>query len=207
MMWVLLLAPAKYPHINWVGTMIEFPIMVAVLLEVFASVFKPYSTLPKGTVKWFLISLGLIVLVTFGLAVGCPAAAAEKWVKVVRVLDRSAAILFCGGFAFTALFSSYFGIPWHRRIYGIGLGFLVYLVVDMCATTLAAMFGGAAGHFLPMAHMLGYSLTVILWLIHFAVPCKPRVRPTREEVWSLLKAVNGAKVAVSSMNVQLKNQS
>lgn len=111
LIWVVQFERPLYFSINWGTRLIVLPLMIAVLIEVFARVFRPYSTLPKGTVRWFRIALALLVLITTALAVLCPGPGRGSIINLVMVLNRSASIIFCGAFGFTALFLPILGFP------------------------------------------------------------------------------------------------
>jgi ABC-type transport system involved in multi-copper enzyme maturation permease subunit len=164
--------------------------MIAVWVEVFAAVFRPYSTLPKGTFRWFKIAFALLILLTTVAAIYFPSPAAGNLMNTVLVLNRSASIIFCGAFGFTALFSSYFGIPWQTRTYGIGVGFLLFMSVDLFTSGLGATYGIGVLSALRDVSMLGYTLALVTWIIFFARPDIPSRTPTLEQLQRLQKALD-----------------
>ncbi len=190
LMWVRLFEQPLYFSVNWGTRLVSLPLMIAVLVEVFAAVFRPYSTLPKGTVRWFRGVFSALILLTAGVALCFPGPAPGDWMNTVRVLNRSASIIFCGAFGFTALFSSYFGIPWRHRTYGIGVGFLLFMSVDIFTSSLSATYGYAISVALNAVIMLGYSLALITWIIYFAIPDTPSLVPTLEQLKRLQKALD-----------------
>lgn len=195
LMWVSLMARPIYFRVDSVGRLIELPIMVAVLLEVSAAVFKPYSSLPRGALRWFMGCLGAVVLITLVLALFCPGASSNYWLNIIKVINRSAALVFCGAFGFIALFSSYFGIPWHYRTYGIGLGFLLFLSVDIVAASIAVMYP-AMNDVLLLVPMIAFSMAACTWLVYFAKPQTARVAPTWEQLYQLREMVRGMRTSV-----------
>ncbi len=190
LIWVVQFERPLYFSVNWGTRLVVLPLMIAVLIEVFARVFRPYSTLPKGTVLWFRIAVAVLVLLTTALALLFPGAGPGSIVNLVMVLNRSASIIFCGAFGFTALFSSYFGIPWQTRTYGIGVGFLLFMSVDLFTASLGATYGLAILFALNLIAMLGYSLALITWLIYFAKPDISFCTPTLEQLRQLRKALD-----------------
>ncbi len=190
LLWVGLFARPLYFSINWGSRLIILPLMIAVLVEVFAAVFRPYSTLPNGTLRWFRVAFFSLVLLTAAAAFRFPGSAPGNWVNTVMVLNRSAAIIFGGSFGVTALFSSYFGIPWQPRTYGIGIGFLLFMSVDLFTSSLAALYGFGVGLAISKVAMLGYTLALITWLIYFFRPDIPFRTPTLEQLQRLQKALD-----------------
>jgi hypothetical protein len=190
LIWVGLFARPLYFSINWGTRIVVLPLMIAVLIEVFAAVFRPYSTLPKGTLRWFQTAFGALILLTAAAAVCFPGPDPGNVMNTVMVLNRSASIIFCGAFGFTALFSSYFGIPWQTRTYGIGVGFLLFMSVDLFTASLSATYGLAVVNALRSVSMLGYSLALITWVIYFAKTSVVFCSPTIEQLKRLRKALD-----------------
>jgi hypothetical protein len=198
LMWVRLFAFPFYVSVNWGARIVTLPLLIAVLVEVFAAVFRPYSTLPNGTLRWFRTVVTALIFITAVAALCFPGHAPGDWKNTVMVLDRSASIIFCGAFGFTALFSSYFGIPWQHRTYGIGVGFLLFMSVDIFKTSLSATYGVGIAAALNAVSMLGYMLALITWIIYFAAPDVPSRIPTLEQLKRLQKALDYTAVKAES---------
>lgn len=190
LMWVALFDRPLYFSINWGARLIGLPLTIAVLVEVFAGVFRPYSTLPKGTLRWFKIVFVALIILTVALAICFPGSTPGKVTNTVMVVNRSASLIFCGAFGFIALFSSYFGIPWRHRTYGIGVGFLLAISVDIIKASLGAAYGFAMFHALNAFAMIGYSVALTIWIIYFARPDAPSRTPTLEQLKRLQKALD-----------------
>jgi hypothetical protein len=192
LIWIAVYLPHLYFPVNWGARLITVPLMIAVLVEVFAGVFRPYSTLPPGTLRWFKIALGILVVVTACSAIYYPGATPGNARNTIYLLNRSAAAIFCGAFAFTALVSSYFGIPWRTRTYGIGVGFLLFMSVDLFTSSLSAGYGEAAIAALVNVSMLSYTLGLVTWLIYFAIPDVDCNNPTLEQMRRMQRALDSA---------------
>jgi len=197
-MGVDLFARPHYVSVNWGSRLIALPLMIAVLVEVFAAVFRPYSTLPKGTVRWFSITLASLVLLTSVASVCFPGPAPGHMMNTILVLNRSASLIFCGAFGFTALFSSYFGIPWQQRTYGIGVGFLLFMSVDLFTSSLGATYGVGVFGALRVVSMLAYTLALVTWVTYFAKPDATSRPPTLEQLRRLQKALDYSAKKVES---------
>ena len=198
LIWVTLYRWPLYFSINWGTRLVGLPLMIAVLVEVFAAVFRPYSTLPEGTLRWYRIALGVLVVLTAAAAMRFPGPSPGNLENTIFLLNRSASIIFCGAFAFTALFSSYFGIPWQTRTYGIGVGFLLFMSVDLFTASLSTAYGIAVFNALRNVSMLGYTLGLITWITYFALPDTPSHTPTLEQMRRLQKALDYTERKVES---------
>ena len=198
LIWIALFLRSRYFTVNWTSRLFGLPLLIAVLVEVFAAVFRPYSTLPKGSLRWFRVAFASLLLLSTAAAFCFPGATPGNLTNTVLVLNRSASIIFCGAFGFTALFSSYFGIPWNHRTYGIGVGFLLFMSVDLFTSSLAAMYGMELGLVIRALSMLSYTLALITWLIYFAKPDVPSRPPTVEQLRRLQKALDYSTKKVES---------
>ncbi len=190
LIWVQLFAQRSYSSLNWGMRLIGLPLMIAVLVEVFAAVFRPYSTLPAGTLRGFRIAFASLFLLTSAAAFFFPGSSPGNLINTVMVLNRSASIIFCGSFGVTALFSSYYGIPWQTRTYGIGAGFLLFMSVDLFTSSLASLYGFEMGIAMCSVAMLGYTLALVTWIVYFARPDTPFRSLTLEELQSIRKALD-----------------
>lgn len=190
LMWVRLFDRPIYLSVHWSTQLIVFSLMTVVLVEVFAAVFQPYYTLPKGSLSWFKIAFVALVLLTVATALCFPGSAPGNLMNTVLVINRSSSVVFCGAYGFIALFSSYFGIPWQHRTYGIGVGFLFLESVDIFAYTMIATYGYGIVAVINVVSMLAFTLTLITWIIYFARPDIPSRTPTLDQLKRLQKALD-----------------
>jgi hypothetical protein len=195
---VALFLNSRYITVNWASRLVGLPLLIAVLVEVFAAVFRPYSTLPKGTLRWFKVAFAALLFLTTAAALYFPGATPGNLTNTVLVLNRSASIIFCGAFGFTALFSSYFGIPWQTRTYGIGVGFLLFTAVDLFTSSLTATYGLGVGVAIRHVSMLSYMLALITWITYFAKSDAPSRAPTIDQLRRLQKALDYSAKKVES---------
>jgi len=206
LIWVRIFIRPQYFTVNWALRLIGLPLLIAVLVEIFASVFRPYSTLPRGTMRWFRIAFASLLLLVTAAAVFLPDHPTPgTLVNMVFVVNRSASILFCGCFGFTALFSSYFGIPWQHRTYGIGVGFMLYMSVDLFLSSLFASYGIALADASWNLSMLAYSLALVTWTIYFYGPDIHSRIPTLEQLHRLQDALDYPEKKAESLVEITKN--
>jgi hypothetical protein len=197
--WIVEAAVKHYFKVNWTAQLIMVPLLVAVLIEVFASVFRPYSTLPKGTLRWFWGTLIAMIVMAAAAAFFFPGASPHKLLNVVFLMNRSISIIFCGAFSLTALMSGYFGIPWQTRTYGIGVGFLLFMAVGLFTAGLASIYGSSVSMIVQIVDMLAFSLGLITWIIYFCIPDTPTQKPTLEQARRLQKALDSTQKKMESL--------
>ncbi len=198
LIWVARHYYSQYFSVNWILRLVGLLLLIAVLAEVFAAVFRPYSTLPKRTVTLFMGILGCLVLMAAAIAFLLPGAHSIDGSGLLLVINRSVSITFCGAFVLTAAFSMYLGIPWEQRTYGIGWGFLLFMSIDMVDSSLLAAYGRSAAGVFGVISMLGYSLALITWLMYYLRIDLPRRVPTLQELRRLHRALESSPERIES---------
>jgi hypothetical protein len=196
LIFVMLYWSHLYVSFNWGIRVLTLPLLIAVFREVFAAVFRPYSTLPPGTLRWFRTSVAILVVISACAAIFFPGSHPGDFLNTIFLLNRTVTLIFCGAFAFTALVSSYFGIPWQTRVYGIGVGFMLFGSVDIFISSLLAGYGLSWDQPIRAISMLSFTLALITWLTYFSLPDVQSKKPTLEQMRRLQKALDytGAKV-------------
>ena len=181
--------PELYFSVNWGSRLIVLPVFVAVLIEVFAAVFRPYSTLPKGTFRSFRIALGSLVIVAGVAAQFSPGPSPGNLINTVLLINRSLSIIFSGAFGFTVLLSTYFGIPWRPRTYGVGLGFILFMSLDLIASALSLTYWQRMPVAVNALSMGCYTVALITWLIYFYQPDTDSPAATLEQMHEVHQAL------------------
>jgi hypothetical protein len=195
-------APALRNTVQWGAYVPQFIILVMLVFEVFHVVFHPYDTLPEGTLTHFLEAVFAVAVTAIAVAVRYPGTQPTAWLTFARAMDQVTAWVLCAVFGFIALFSKYFGIPWRHRVYGIGLGFLFYLSVDMVVTTIVAHYGTMAIRPIWWLDMVAFILSCIIWAIYFAAAEISRPVPSMEQLQQIRTALKQLRPEVQKCDVQ-----
>jgi hypothetical protein len=159
-----------YCYLYWALSIVTDGCALAVMLEIFREIFKPYDALQKlGTVlfRWI---LGILVVVSLVTALS---SGDEKVVDVISksllMFDRGLEILQCGVVLFLLLTYKFLGISFRNRVFGIAIGFGLYASVDLMALSVAswapAHLVTLAGAVANISAMVGYGI----WLGYFFV--------------------------------------
>lgn len=183
------LAPGVRSWVQWGAYVPQLVILVMLVLEVFHVVFHPYDTLPRGTVSHFIEAVLAVAVTAVVIAIRYPGAQSTAWLTFARAMDQVTAWVLCAVFGFIALFSKYFGIPWRHRVYGIGLGFLFYLSVDVAVTTIAAHYGPMVLSSIWWLDMVAFILSCVIWAVYFAAPEVGRPVPSMKDLQQIQTAL------------------
>ena len=90
--------------------------------------------------------------------------------KLMEPLDFSSAVIRTGMVFALFAFASALRISWQRWTAGIGLGLGITACVDVVTAPLRAAFGSATFHAVDLIELIGYNMTVLMWLIYLLLP-------------------------------------
>ena len=158
----------------WIAYVPQLVLVIALTLELFNILFRPFATLPKNTLAHFVEAILAIAAAGLLFAVRWPGAQSSAWMSFLRAMDQCVSSVLFATFALVAIFATYFGIPWRHRAYGIVVGFLFDLGVDTAVTAAVAQYGLPSRSPVWAIHMLAFLVTCGIWAYYFAVPETPR---------------------------------
>jgi len=191
LLYVMIWHSALFPTIRWLPYVPQLVILIAVVLEVLYLLFHPFETLPSNTVAHFVGATGTIAVFAVAFALSHPGAQPTAWATFATALDQAVSWIVCAIFVLVALFGTYFGIPWRHRVYGIGVGFVVYLCADVVVTTVIAQFRLAPLNPIRLLDMVAFLASCAIWAYYFVVPETARVVPTCEQIEEVRAVVGG----------------
>ncbi len=171
-----------YQPVKWIAYVPQLAILIAIVLEVVHRLFHPFDALPRDTMMHFLQATALVAVAAIGFAFRHPGAQPTAWMTFARAMDQVVSWILCAVFVFVALFSTYFGIPWRHRLYGIGLGFLIYLMADVAVTTAVSQLRLAPFSPIWLLDMLAFLAACLVWTRYFHAAEVPRSVPTSEQI-------------------------
>ncbi len=171
-----------YQPVKWIAYAPQLAILIAIVLEVLHRLFHPFDALPRNTMKHFSQATALVAVAAIAFAVLNPGAQPTAWMTFARAMDQVVSWILCAVFVFVALFSSYFGIPWRHRVYGIGVGFLIYLVADVAVTTAVTQLRLPPFSPIWLLDMLAFLAACLVWTSYFQAADVPRSVPTSEQI-------------------------
>ena len=167
-----------YFYVYWIGEAIAIALGLAVVYEIFRSLFSHHDALRKMA-KW-VFRAAVIILVLLGLVVIAfqPSVDKASLSGVVMVAAEATRIIEVGLLMFLFLFSTAFGLHWRTQVFGIALGLGVFTAVDLVNVTLRSYFGDGAVNVLNLARGAAFCLSVLMWIGYLLAP--ERVASSRD---------------------------
>lgn len=165
-----------YCYIYWVFSLATDICALAVMLEIFREIFKPYEALRHLSTVLFRWTLAVLVVVSLVTALS---AGNGKIVDVISksflMFDRGLQILQCGVVLFLLLSYKHLGISFRHRVFGIAVGFGLYASFDLMLLCIwpwaPARVLSVAGAVTNASAMVGYGI----WLAYFYMPQPDRL--------------------------------
>ena len=196
----MLKSSTMYGAIWWGAYIPQCVILIALVLEVVQIVFRPYEALPRGTRGNFVLAMLTVILLVAIFTVNFPGKQASEWLTFLRAMDQGVSWTLLGTFAIIAGFASALGIPWSHRVYGIVVGFVFYLLVDVVVVTVTAQTSLPARNIWP-ADMLAFLVACSEWTYYFARAEVPRRTPTIAEVESIATILSQYVFVIESLEI------
>jgi len=188
-----------YFNVYYGGHVIQQGILVAVAVEMLLDSFRALRKVPRAPAT-VLASAVVWVVFTIALATsGVSTAYTKRFVVVARSLDRSVTFILFATFLFITLFSSYLNVPWRRRAYGVGLGFLFSLPIQTVLTWLESLHRAAVTERLWIIWVSTFFITQIIWLATFLAPESRHFRASVADLIKLEEGIRSGRVEVESV--------
>lgn len=192
---------SAYSLIQWGAYVPQCVVLVAVVLEVIQSVFRPFEALPRGTRSNFVLAIFTFVFLTALFTLEFPGSQFSEWITFLRAMDQGVSWSLLGIFALIAAFAKVLGIPWTHRVYGVVLGFLFYLSVDVVVVTMTAQRGFPIRNYISLVDMLAFLITCSEWTYYFAHEEVPRTVPKMDEVIRIAEILSQYVFVIESLEV------
>ncbi|MGH9531288.1 MAG: hypothetical protein ACRD2Q_02785 [Terriglobales bacterium] len=183
-------SPWGYFYTFWIGEALGFVLVFAVIYEIMRHVLRPYDALWDVGRKLFFGVAGLLLVLAVVSAADTTAGADHNALMAwIYATGRSLRIVQCGLLGFLLLFSTYFGITWRHRVFGIALGLGLYASVELAATAVRSEVGWIGDDIYRQVRMVLSSCSVLIWAAYLLKPeparvAVGRVPQTQVEQWN-----------------------
>lgn len=154
-------------------------VTVAVIYELGNALLAPGRSLAlllRRVLRWTLVCLLLAAAIG---SASLHEIETPHW-KFMEPLDFSSGLIRAGMLFALFAFASALEISWRRWTAAIGLGLGVTACVDLATAPLRAAFGSAAFHVVDVIQLIGYNVTVLVWLLCLLLPDRKLRLPVNE---------------------------
>jgi hypothetical protein len=164
-------------RLDWVSMLVEGVLKFALIAEIFACAFGPYSSVARLG-KFLIRGVGVILVLAAALAAGyAPKDNPNSLINGAHLIEQTIFLIETGLLAFILFFSAYFHLRLSRPLFGIALGLSISACVHLAAWAVIANAGlkNSTRYHLDFFSMAVYHLCVIIWCYYLLVPAKVRI--------------------------------
>jgi hypothetical protein len=160
-----------YCYYYWFSNIVVDALALAVTLEIFRDIFKPYEALRHfGTLMFrWIVAVMMLVSIVSALSTGS-LSAAEIMNSTTAMFDRGLAILQCGIVLFLLLSNRFIGISYRARVFGVSVGFGISAATTLLV--LSVTHWAPASMIRPLGGVMSFAVCVGegIWLAYFYLP-------------------------------------
>lgn len=160
-----------YCYYYWFANIAVDALALAVTLEIFRDIFKPYEALRHfGTLMFrWIVTVMVLVSIVSALSTGS-LRAADILNSMSAMFDRGLAILQCGIVLFLLLSNRFIGISYRERVFGIAVGFGVSASTTLLV--LSVVHWAPASMIQPLGAVMSFAVCLgeSIWLGYFFLP-------------------------------------
>jgi len=158
-----------YGYVFWVCETIGVVLSLAVVREIFTSIFSPHPALRK--LATLIVRGAVVALVTLaGYVIYAQSGDARSYSSALLLAEQAARIIEVGSVMFLFLSSSAFGLHWRQNLFGIALGLGMVTAVELITVSLV---GHVRPNVVPVfnfVRVLAFGTSLLIWLGYLLVP-------------------------------------
>ncbi|HLQ50730.1 MAG TPA: hypothetical protein VK129_04480 [Terriglobales bacterium] len=155
--------PQSYEAGYWIQDFISWGLGFLVAYEIYASLLNEYPALQKlGTYLFWVMGIVLVIIALWA-AFQEPGSDKSRLVDAMYRLERSVRIVEVGLLLALFVFASFFGLSWKNYLYGIALGFAIFLSMQLAVVAIRAYFESKLEELLAVLQLVSYNLGVWVW--------------------------------------------
>jgi hypothetical protein len=158
--------PDVYFYSYWYSELISWVLVLAVVYEIYSSLLKEYAALQKlGAILFWVMGI-VLALIALWTAFHVPGSESFRFYKTVLTMERSMRIVQSGLLIVLFIFASFFALSWKNYLFGIALGFAVFVSVELAIVAVRA-YGGKGEHLLfRWLKPASYNLAALVWSVY-----------------------------------------
>jgi hypothetical protein len=158
-----------YGYVFWVCETIGILLSLAVVREVFTSLFSPHPALRKLATLIFRVAV-VALLTLAGGVIYANYGDARSYSSALLLAEQAARIIEVGSIMFLFLSSSAFGLHWRQNLFGIALGLGMVSAVELITVSLVGHVRPSVVPIFNFVRVLSFGVSLLIWLRYLLVP-------------------------------------
>ena len=162
--------PTIYFRLYWCGEAISILLGLAVVYEIFRTIFVQHPALRR--LALFLFALAILgLLIVGGMVIWAKNPGDSKsMTSAILVIAEATRILEVGLLMFLFIFSSAFGLHWRQSTFGIAMGLGIFTAVELLSVTMQSEWGTASVAVFNLIRMLAFNISLLVWIAYIFLP-------------------------------------
>jgi len=160
------ISPRRSVQGFWIAEIISLMLGFGVIYEIFRKLFSSYSALralANRLFQWASVALAFMGFLVIYFQVLSPYGPVVDAMYVVEEATRTIEV---GLLLFLFLFANAFGLHWRQSVFGIALGFGIFISVELIAVTMKLQFSGTFN----IVRSIAFDTSLLLWLGYLLAP-------------------------------------
>ncbi len=158
-----------YFYTYWTCEAIGIFLGLAVVREIFTSLFSPHPALRKLAAMVFRVAV-VALLILASAVIYAESGNARGIADGVLLAQEAARVVEVGLIMFLFLSSSAFGLHWKQNVFGMALGLGLFGAVELVTVTLIGHVSIPIASAFNLVHGLSFCTTLLIWLGYLLVP-------------------------------------
>lgn len=177
--------PGIYFWCYWIQNLISWILGFAVIYEIYARLLSEYPVLQKVGAYLFWFMGVILVMIALWTGFSVPGSDRSRIVQTMLTLERSTRIVECGLLVALFVFASFFGLSWKNYLFGVALGFAIFLSTQLAVVAIRAYTGPKLNPLFSWMQSIAYTLGILVWTFYVLKAWRPadlRILPKTELV-------------------------
>lgn len=158
--------PQIYFYAYWIQGLISWGLGFAVIYEIYVSLLAEYIALQKVGIYLFWIIGAVLVMIALWSALSAPGSDVSRLVQTMLILERSVRIVEFGLLLALVVFASFFGLTWKNYLFGIALGFAIFLSMQLASIAIRSYSGKNVNALFNWLQAISYNAGVLVWTFY-----------------------------------------
>jgi len=159
-----------YNQVYWFTEVLGLLLGFGIFYEIFRTLLNSYPalrTLARSIFQWSALGLMLLGCIVF---YSQSSGDLNPLMSTMLVVEEATRTIEVGLLVFLFLFASAFGLHWRQYLFGVALGFGIFISVELVAVSMRLHFGHTAEVAVNFARIIAFNLSLLTWLGYLLIP-------------------------------------
>lgn len=158
-----------YRYVFWVCEAVGILLSLAVVREIFTSLFSPHPALRKLATLIFRVAVAALLILAGGV-IYAQSGDARSYTNALLLAAQAVRIIEVGLIMFLFLSSSAFGLHWRQNLFGIALGLGMVSAVELVIMSFVGHVSPRFVQTFNFVRVLAFGASLLVWLGYILVP-------------------------------------